>query len=366
MMVHPLLYINCLISGNEKITMDEYSQYTAEDFASDEDFIAWVRQPTEELNSFWNAWISQNGHRKAEFERGRQIVMALKVKKNLPREGAMLKVWANINSATGLYEPVEREGGSDKRIGWRTQMRRYYAVAATFLVLIVAGTLLFIKRSETITIATQYGESRTLILPDSTRVTLNGNSGLRYNRFGLSGGTREVWLDGEAFFAVSRTLAHDKFVVHTNELQVVVLGTRFNVLSRRGNTKVVLDEGSVKLDMKGATETLIMQPGQLVEFSKKSGSVVKKEVDPEDYSSWRNNQLIFKRASLQEIAVILEDTYGMVVTFKDDRLKEKFFTGSSSSDDIQELLDKLSELFSLKITRKGNHIIIQERKGINQ
>lgn len=336
----------------------DYSKYTAEDFAADEDFIAWVKSPTEELNSFWNAWLSQNLHRKAELERGRRIVLALEIKENHPPEGAMLKVWANINNATRLYAPSEREPLRSNRGGL---IRARYAIAATLVMAMIAGAYLFIRSiNQEVVIATHYGESRTVILPDSTRITLNGNSSVRYLRSGFEGGTRDVWLDGEAFFTVTRTLNNDQFVVHTSELSVKVLGTRFNVRSRRGNTEVVLDEGKVKLDMAGVDSSLVMKPGELVEFSE-VGTLVRKPVDPDDYSSWRNNRLVFKSATLEEIARILEDTYGFVVILEDEHLKKKSFTGSSSSDNIHELLDKLGQIFDLEVVKNDNQIIMREK-----
>jgi ferric-dicitrate binding protein FerR (iron transport regulator) len=156
---------------------------------------------------------------------------------------------------------------------------------------------------------------------------------------------------------------NENFKVHTNELEVEVLGTRFDVNSRRGMTKVILEEGKVKLDMNRSQvhDPLVMKPGDFVEVSKKSNSVKRKSVDPDEYLSWRNNMLEFNSTSLKEIANLIEDNYGYQVVFRDQQLAERKFTGSSSSDDLQELTQKLSKLFDLKITQEGNVITIDRQ-----
>lgn len=84
--------------------------------------------------------------------------------------------------------------------------------------------------------ATQYGEQRVVELPDHSVVSLNANSTLRFrNDWSQANTLREVWLDGEAFFSVQKqegAAGPAKFIVHTNDLDVEVLGTRFNVSNR--------------------------------------------------------------------------------------------------------------------------------------
>jgi ferric-dicitrate binding protein FerR (iron transport regulator) len=116
---------------------------------------------------------------------------------------------------------------------------------------------------------THYGETARIKLPDGSMVVLNAHSTLTYNDWS-EGQTREVWLNGEAFFEVQKK--HDatgrvKFVVHTGDLNVEVLGTRFNVSNRGLRTQIVLEEGKVRLRYEQETEKVIdMQPGELVEY----------------------------------------------------------------------------------------------------
>jgi ferric-dicitrate binding protein FerR (iron transport regulator) len=214
--------------------------------------------------------------------------------------------------------------------------------------------------NQTITVETAYGESRALFLPDGSKVTLNSNSKIQYKPNNFSGSKREISLMGEAFFSVVHEKNRRSFVVHTDELQVEVLGTKFNVNSRRGKTRVVLQEGKVKLDLDSSKEpALLMKPGELVEFTEQKDVTVKKQVEAANYTAWRNNQLLFSSTSLREIAQMLEDNYGYKVQFTDPDLAERHFTGTSSSENLNELFEKLSIVFGMEIKQGSDTIIMR-------
>jgi transmembrane sensor len=334
---------------------------TIEDLVTDEYFIQWVKNPTDESNAYWNAWLSKNADKESIVKEARQVVLMLSFKANQAPEGKFLEIWEKISDSADRKvfdmtadSPTERS----PRYG-----RVWYKIAAAFLVATAAIAYVLVGHTDTIVVQTAFGESRTLFLPDSTKVTLNANSVLRYTS-DFNDKNREVWLDGEAFFAVVRKKDNQNFRVHTGELQVEVLGTRFNVNTRRGRSKVALEEGRVKLDIPdgGKNAELFMEPGELVEVSKDTRQVEKKKVEVSNYSSWRMNKLVFVAATLEEIAQLLEDNYGFKVKFKDEALKTQRFTGSAGVDDLSELVDKLNKVFDLNIQQEGNDVIFQYKE----
>jgi transmembrane sensor len=331
---------------------------TIEDLVTDAYFIQWVKNPTDESNAYWNAWLSKNPGKEPIVREARQVVLMLSFKETEAPEGKFLEIWEKISdSADRKVLDISADGtaeNSPRRFsGW-------YKMAAAFLVATAAVAYVLVNRTSTIVVQTAFGESRALFLPDSTKVTLNANSVLRYTS-DFNDKNREVWLDGEAFFAVVRKKDNQNFRVHTGELQVEVLGTRFNVNTRRGRSKVVLEEGKVKLDIPdGDTKSeLIMEPGELVEVSKGTKHVEKKKVEVSNYSSWRMNKLVFVATPLEEIAQLLEDNYGFKVKFRDEALKTQKFTGSAEVDNLHELVDKLNKVFDLNIQQEGNDVIFQ-------
>jgi transmembrane sensor len=341
-----------------------YSSYSVEDFIADEEFIKWVKNPDEQSNTFWNSWLTKNPHKQSDVARAREIILLLDIKSIEPQEGKFLETWEKIlerteeNSDHLMVTPHDSELATVKQpLTW------FYKVAAAIAMLLVAfaGYTAFQTFNKT-TIRTSYGESRTLFLPDSTKVTLNANSSISFNKTKFES-NREVWLEGEAFFAVVHKLNNANFGVHTNELELEVLGTRFDVNSRRGTTKVILEEGKVRLDMNRSrlSDIIIMKPGDLVEVSKEAQSLSTKSVDPLEYISWRNNLLEFNAMPISEIANMIEDNYGYKVLVLDEQIGEKKFTGSASADNLEDLTEKLSKIFNLKITQENNEIRIENQ-----
>jgi ferric-dicitrate binding protein FerR (iron transport regulator) len=271
-------------------------------------------------------------------------------------DGKFLVLWEKINSLDN-----QRVLSVDEPIRQRPRrMIRWYQMAAASVVIISALAYFIYDRSSDVIIQTQFGESRSVLLPDSTKVTLNSNSSLRYAT-GFQD-NREVWLNGEAFFVVTSRPNGQNFRVHSDNVQVEVLGTKFNVNNRRGKSQIVLEEGKVKLAVPNQISPIVMKPGEMVEVSKADNKMKKRTVDTGSYSSWRINKLTFVSTSLEEIAQLLEDNYGYKVTFGAEELKRLEFTGSAPVDDPGELLQKLVKVFDLTITHDGQQLKIQSRE----
>jgi transmembrane sensor len=343
----------------------DYSKFQLEDFVSDEYFVKWVKRPDQENSAFWNAWLSQNPGSTERVRAAREVVLQLDFKPNVAPEGKFLEVWDKIVKADSdnlhsLPHTLIKTSHDKKRVHNRVLL---YWIAASVTLLIICSAVFISIRVRTLEISTAFGESRTVSLPDGTKVTLNSNSKISFSPSLLSSGNREVFLEGEAFFSVVHEDNHEKFVVHTGELNLEVLGTKFNVHSRRGQTKVILTEGKVRLNMTSDKKqaNLVMAPGEYVVYSKK-GELTRKTMDANNYLEWRNNRLIFVGTSLQEIAQMLEDNYGYKVTFQNDSIKNRKFTGSSSAVEIEELLEKLSRVYDLKVDKNGNKVTLKQNE----
>lgn len=335
--------------------------YTLEDFLTDTDFIRWVKSPDDESNAFWNAYISKNIHQSETLQRARRIVLQFEIKDIKISPNTYLELWEKITQATsrGPIKLHDLQIKNTSKFTWPLK-------AAASVVLILSLSLFLYTRYQLhkpLTVSTGYGESRTLFLPDSTKVTLNANSSISYVEKDFYTQSRKVILEGQAFFDVTHTLDDQNFRVHTRELYVEVLGTRFDVNSRRGTTKVMLEEGKVRVDVQRndrPANTIVMKPGDLAQVSQESKDIDVSNVNSSTYLAWKNNTLIFNGTPLFEIAQVLEDNYGYEVTFADISLKDRKFSGSSPSDDVPGLLNTLSRIFNIRVTQKGKEIIFNK------
>jgi transmembrane sensor len=253
---------------------------------------------------------------------------------------------------------------SDSRQFRFSYLWRVAAVMTGILISALAIYYFINKRGEVVSYATAYGQTAKIILPDSSVVTLNGNSSIQY----ISGWTnevpREVWLKGEAFFSVKHTYNHQKFQVYTSDkFSVEVLGTEFNVYNRNAKTRVVLNSGKVTLNMQESAKQsrLTMKPGELVEFKDSPSKFIKRGVNAAIYSSWIDKKLILDNTSFREIASLLEETYGLSVVVPDKSLYEERFTGIVPCENAGMLLNAVALSFNLTIQKQGNQVKFQAK-----
>ncbi|WKN43674.1 FecR family protein [Tunicatimonas pelagia] len=208
-----------------------------------------------------------------------------------------------------------------------------------------------------------FAETRTIVLPDQSTVVLNGNSSVRYDRQWDSSAPRQVWLEGEAYFSVQHLANDQSFTVYTDNLVVEVLGTEFNVQSRRGATQVTLDAGKVKLNGLGATATqfanVILQPGEQATLTEQQNFVLT-TVETAPVTAWRNHELIFNETPLSEVAHTIEDLYGHPVIIASDSIRQLKLTGTLPNNDMNTLLALLSEIFGIQATEEEGKIQLRE------
>jgi transmembrane sensor len=149
-------------------------------------------------------------------------------------------------------------------------------------------------------------------LPDGTTGWLNSNSSIKYNGNFVT--DRNIALRGEAFFNVSKDKKRP-FIVNTNEVNVMVLGTRFNISSydNEKDIEVVLEEGKLKFSENDTKKSYTMSPNDLVIYDKTLKDFSTEVVQPQKYLSWTEGKLVFRNDPLDVIARRLERWYNIEV-----------------------------------------------------
>ena len=337
----------------------DYSVFTAEDFASDNSFQNWVFKKKDEDIEFWEAWVLKNPEKKEEIAEAVSILNGFRICEAEVSRMRVDKSWQRLEKALEFEEkenPVQLPG---------PPQRPWYKYAAAVVLLIIAGLMYqrFFHNRE-IVHRTNYGETASITLPDNSVVTLNSNSSLRYLTPWDDKVDREVWLDGEAYFSVVKTGNHQKFYVKSDDGPLVeVLGTEFNVTKRKSRTRVVLNTGKIRLNINNSSlkEAIVMLPGELVEFRDTAATYVRKKVNTELYTSWKCKKLMFEDTKLEEVVLLLEEIYGLKVEVSEPALLEKSVSGSAPSNNINLLINGLSESFGLSIVRQKKQVKISAK-----
>ncbi len=330
-------------------------------------FKDWVFNPTDStLNTFWQHWLAENPSERTEVEAFKNLILAMHQSSATPfDENAERELWQRIKNTLETETKIEEESVTPLRA---FSFWKRWAVAASFLVIVMASYYFFNPKNENseCLIQTAYNQTQSLKLPDGSEVTLNSNSSIRFPKQWKLGEDRNVTLNGEAFFTVNEqgTTAHkDRFIVHTPELDVEVLGTRFNVNTYSPKTQVVLQKGSVEIVTKQNKQEkkYNLVPGQRATFDKQANVVEIAPVISNAYLGWKDKKFIFEKTPLSEVAMMLENTYGIKVTINDKELAAKQISGEIPISEKKSLFLALSTLYSLKIEEKEKEVLIISR-----
>ncbi len=214
------------------------------------------------------------------------------------------------------------------------------------------------------TLKVPYGKRFDVVLSDGTHVFLNSGSSLRYPVKFLKGLDRTVFLTGEAYFDVSKDKEHP-FTVHADELDIEVLGTKFNVshYPEDGNINTVLVEGLVELHKKGKEEEsaggTLLNPGFKAEWRKAGNDIAIEKIDTDIYTAWVQGKLVFRNTPFRQIRRALERRYNVTIKNKNRDLDEQVFDATFDIETIEEVLESFNKSYAIEYRIEDNEVIIQ-------
>lgn len=320
-----------------------------EDVIGDEDFQKWFAGQS---NTGWEEWLAANPSQATLVKQAVAFMNDIKVKElSVPQE-------ETSKAYQQLTERLDRESQESTPVIpiKRQRIKRWMSVAAAVLLLAAGFSIWKYTQPADPSLGTAYGQISTHKLPDGSIMMLNANSCATLGKDWKEGNDREVWLNsGEAFFHVKKTPQKNRFVVHTNDLDVIVTGTQFNVLTRDNKTSVLLTEGSVTIRTP-AGEEIKMVPGDFVEIDHKN--LEKKKANEESILAWKDNRIIFDNTPIAEAARMIQEHYGMKVIIADSSLNGKTLNGMMPNDNLEILLRSIEATNEFKITRKDTEILI--------
>jgi transmembrane sensor len=215
------------------------------------------------------------------------------------------------------------------------------------------------------TLIVPYGKRSVITLTDGTKIWLNSGSKLIYPSE-FEQGKREVFLEGQAYFAV----AHDQqspFYVKTERMNIRVLGTEFDVSSYHDDesSSAVLASGSIELvTNKGSFwggEKNKMIPGTRAVYNEASERVQVNSVNVNQYVSWKDGYLDVKREPLQEILKKLSRYYKYDLSVQNQDIGQETFSGRLDlQDDIEQVVKDITSATSLNYTKSGRRYVLEK------
>uniref|UniRef100_A0AB33JAQ7 FecR domain-containing protein n=1 Tax=Prevotella sp. GTC17260 TaxID=3236796 RepID=A0AB33JAQ7_9BACT len=223
----------------------------------------------------------------------------------------------------------------------------------------------YARSSEMVQCYVANGTTESLLLSDGTKVRLNAGSTIFYPKsFNSYASKREVYLEGEAHFDVSKDTGHP-FVVHAGNLSIKVFGTHFNVKAYPNDEMITttLEEGRVKV--MGMSRSAVLEPNEQLLYNRFSGTMRKLSVDSEKYKVWMNGGLNFEQQPLRSILTELGRRYNVTFNVAPSvdmrRAYTMNFKNDESIDDIMTVLMKISG--NLVFYHNQQSITLSTKKG---
>lgn len=229
-------------------------------------------------------------------------------------------------------------------------LRRWWAMAAAIALLLVAGTTWYWTGFVTISTLAQAQER--IELPDGSVVTLNSQSNLTYNQR-LWSWQREIELDGEAFFDVE---PGSSFTTTTPSGIVEVLGTTFNVYSRRARLEVHCLTGQVAVTNTIGNTRTILNPQEAICLHLGNGD--KETFSDSTAPSWQSGTTTYQSATLGRVLDDIEDHFAIQFT-RTGIDTEQRFTGAFLHNDVDVALDMVLAPLGIRYERSGQRVLLQ-------
>lgn len=222
--------------------------------------------------------------------------------------------------------------------------------AAASLVLLFATYYYISERENTVVVAK--GEEQIINLPDGSSVHMNGDSELSYKRWFTN--NRKVKLSGEAFFDVVK-LNGKTFTVHTNDFDIEVLGTSFNVKNydTDRDKKVSLQTGKVRLTSLDGSKLVTLEPGQRFVYEKKNSRVLPYNIN--QTAQWRDGVIQFDNASVKEVIQTLNRTYNLNIKATGASFPS-LFTGKFKNADAEQIIKVWTKSCHLNFNASSSEI----------
>jgi|CXWL01.1.fsa_nt_gi ferric-dicitrate binding protein FerR (iron transport regulator) len=278
----------------------------------------------------------------------------------------------------------------------------YYAVAVSFIAaiffvytlvekssshsLISSETVLAKPISEVNEISISQGSRSKIQLPDGSQVWINSGSKLTYGN-SFNGDSREVQLDGEAYFDVVKDAKHP-FIVHTSGIDIKVLGTAFNVKAYNSEPVIeaTLIHGSIEVTKKNQQDAsrIMLKPHEKLVYNRFSDTDIKDQrayIKPVLNASsviikplkkniadsaivetaWVYNKLIFEDEKFVDVALKMERWYDLKISIENEKVKNYRINGSFVNETAEEALQGLQLMMPFNYSFKNNEIKISKK-----
>lgn len=274
----------------------------------------------------------------------------------------------DVSIAEAAFDSFAKNVGLTTRKRWHSALRIVSNIAAAlFIPLLISCLCLSFGtdgEQETIwnEVSTAYAKNASVELSDGTSVKLGPCSRLIYpDKFSSS--ERKVFISGDVLFDVAKN-PEKKFVAVSDNMDVIVHGTRFHVISFMDfkNEEVALINGSVELFMHADGTSVKLVPGDIIRYDKEKGNIKRLHFDVNSYERVLDvDGLQFVDATLSEIVGTLSRRFKVDISVEDSIAGEKYYASFINGENLDEILNALNVERHFRINHINNKIKLTVR-----
>lgn len=272
-------------------------------------------------------WLAENDHEQTEWDQ------LSKTGRDQWLSGILTEIRDTIGS------------GHAKTIPLRPRRQWWKGIAAA-AVLIISLSLFFkwpaiqerFNQAELTAMRVPPDQKKQITLGDGSHVWINAGTELKYPQV-FNGKTREVYLQGEAYFDIKHDSAHP-FIVHTGTLFTTVLGTAFNISAGINSSSVVVTVTRGKVSVSDGDKVLgVITPNQQITYNMISHQHMQRVVNAGVVIAWQQGDLHFDDITFEEAARELQERFKVKISFENDKVKNCRFSGTAlSGKNLDEIL----------------------------
>lgn len=354
-----------------------YDEYSAADFATDGFFIRWVKNPDDESEWFWTSFMEENPASRDEIAAARKLVCLFDSPVSRLDDEELSSMRSGLVMALLARRGEHRysKGAPRRRIRRVSTVWLRVAAAAVIVPLVSCLLYFFVPTSRDVISqaagdgvglekrVNQESDKSLFFLADGTKVWLNTGTRISYARDFGKGKTRDVYLDGEAFFDVVHR-ANQPFIVHTSSIRIKVLGTSFNVKSYSASKTIetTLVRGKVRIEsnVKGRRPGGIeLMPNQRAVFDKESKVINIRQVKAEQSASWKQDRLVFDGESIDQVIQQLEKWFDVTIHVENRGHLGCRLSAVIENESLEEVLKMIETTHDVHYTIHGDDVFLE-------
>jgi ferric-dicitrate binding protein FerR (iron transport regulator) len=301
-----------------------------------------------------NTWLSEQNENKQEFFSSVALLKSGHLKRYSDPDFIQ-------EEKIKLQERIRKEKAN---IRCRKNLKRFlqYAAIAVITAGISVGLYRLFASDPMQTLTANQGEVKQIMLFDGTKIWLNKSAKLEYPKnFGKK--DRTVFFEGEGYFEIAKDTKRP-FIVKTQNIEVAVLGTKFNLncAKDRSVSVVTLLEGEVKVKGNKDEGMIILSPGQKAELNRSTHKLqVRESKNALLETIWHNGLIPFRQASIKDIGKILEQLYHVKVYVESDTLEVTYSGVLKNYDSINTVLRLLKYSIPIEYEISENEVYIKSK-----